>query len=381
MKLGLIFTNDWELFGDGSGDYYEVQHKPLEELLQVFKSYNAKLTIMAEVGQQLTFKKYSVDDQYFEKISSDWEMILKKSISMGNDVQFHFHPQWTKSSFDKNQNKWILDTSKWRLSDLTENEMYQNIKIGKEYLESLLNEVKSDYKCRIFRAGGFCIQPSTIPLKVLKENGIIADTSVIKGEFNSNLYDFRNAFSNLIPYYTSKEIEYLGKEEDGILEFPVYTFNSFNSKILKKYFPILNYLLFDGIKISNSFIDWNRNKDKIKNERYPSKNRYYKQHQNKNLKFYLNSILSKNYFHLDYDFLPPEIFIDKLKKIINQYKNTKYKDSVLPVLSIGHVKDIHNTDNINRILELITLEFKSDIEFWTMSDALEYWKNKANKEE
>ena len=52
MNLGLIITNDWEVFGDGSGDYFELQHKPLEALLKVVEEYGAKLTVMAEVGQQ-----------------------------------------------------------------------------------------------------------------------------------------------------------------------------------------------------------------------------------------------------------------------------------------------------------------------------------------
>jgi len=52
MKLALILTNDWELFGDGSGDYFEIQHKPLEELLDTVEDHGAKLTVMAEVGQQ-----------------------------------------------------------------------------------------------------------------------------------------------------------------------------------------------------------------------------------------------------------------------------------------------------------------------------------------
>ena len=44
MKIGLVLTNDWELFGDGSGDYYELQYKPLEDLLKILKEYEAKIT-------------------------------------------------------------------------------------------------------------------------------------------------------------------------------------------------------------------------------------------------------------------------------------------------------------------------------------------------
>ena len=67
MKIGLVFTNDWELFGDGSGDYFEVQHNPLKDLLKVFDKYNAKLSIMAETFQQLKHREHIESNLKFGK--------------------------------------------------------------------------------------------------------------------------------------------------------------------------------------------------------------------------------------------------------------------------------------------------------------------------
>jgi hypothetical protein len=44
MRLGLVLTNDWELYGDGSGDYFEVQERPLRSLLRAAEDYGAKIT-------------------------------------------------------------------------------------------------------------------------------------------------------------------------------------------------------------------------------------------------------------------------------------------------------------------------------------------------
>ena len=52
MRFRIILTNDWELFGNGRGDYFEIQHNPLKELMEVISVYDAKLTIFAEVAQQ-----------------------------------------------------------------------------------------------------------------------------------------------------------------------------------------------------------------------------------------------------------------------------------------------------------------------------------------
>ena len=59
MKIGLVFINDWELFGDGSGDYFKIQHQPLLELLDTVELHGARLTVMAEVAQQWAYRNLS----------------------------------------------------------------------------------------------------------------------------------------------------------------------------------------------------------------------------------------------------------------------------------------------------------------------------------
>jgi len=77
MKLGLIISNDWELFGDGSGDYFEVQHRPLEALLQTVEDHGAKLTVMAEVAQQWAHQRISPHAPWAREVVEAWESILR----------------------------------------------------------------------------------------------------------------------------------------------------------------------------------------------------------------------------------------------------------------------------------------------------------------
>ena len=64
----------------------------------------------------------------------------------------------------------------------------------------------NNYECVLFRAGALCIQPSEIPIEKMRKVGLIADSSVTQGEYSEKFYDFREAPSNIIPWYSTKDI-------------------------------------------------------------------------------------------------------------------------------------------------------------------------------
>ena len=62
-------------------------------------------------------------------------------------------------------------------------------------------------------------------------------------------------------------------------------------------------------------------------------------------------------------------------------KNLKEKDITIPIVALGHIKNIHNCDNINRILDKINKELKDNIIYWTLSDSIKYWINHLKNHE
>ena len=174
MKLALILTNDWELFGDGSGDYFEVQQKPLLEFLDLADAYSAKITLMAEVMQQFAHKEHG-----FSEIAQAWEQAVLRTISAGSDVQLHIHPQWLDSI--RTPESWVLNYDNWVLGKLEPEIIYKLLSDGKNYLENIIRSVKPDYNCNIFRAGAYCIEPSKNVVEILTKLNFKVDTSVTKG--------------------------------------------------------------------------------------------------------------------------------------------------------------------------------------------------------
>jgi hypothetical protein len=382
MKIALVLTNDWELFGDGSGDYYDVQHKPLQELLSILDTYNAKITLMTEVLQQFYHKEAGKSKPWAKEIADSWESILIETIKQNHDVQLHLHPQWVNSKPD--EKKWLLDMSKWKLSSFNTDTINSLLRDGKEYLEQLIKPIRPDYSCVAFRAGGYGIQPENEIVGILKSNGFIADTTVSKNLFSPDMYNFRNAPSNVIPWFTDNgNLCTKGTKETGLLELPIYSLKKYHSLILKKLSPKLYFSHSFDAEISDEELTWMKERDKIKSVRYPVQNRYYKKSQKKGLKFYLNALLSENTFQLDYDYMPASVFLKVIEGILRDKNLAKYteKGITIPVIASGHVKDMHSAENVELILKGIEKNFNGEVGSWTLTEAANYWIEKNNTEQ
>lgn len=374
MKLGIIFTNDWELFGDGSGDYFEIQHKPLLNFLNVFDNHGAKLTIMAETFQQWKHKELGEYNDNAENIARAWEGILKETVKRGHDVQLHLHPQWQDAKFQ--DGNWKLNLEKTKLMALNTDEIEDVFQKGKEYLEELLQSISSKYKCIAFRAGGYCIEPAEVAIRTMKKNGIICDTSVTKDLYSKGFYDFRDAPSKIIPWFTDdKSVCNIGNQNNGILEMPIYSDIGIASPVLNKFFPKIYHFLKLGIKIPYEELNWQKNREEIRNKRYPLHKRYYKTKEQKSLGWYFSKLISKNSIQLNYDLLPATVFVQYLENIFKDpnLKTFRDKDITIPVVALGHMKDIHDDENIKWILSIINSQLNGKIIYWTLRDAVDYW--------
>ena len=374
MNIALVLTNDWELFGDGSGDYFSLQHEPLENLLGLMDNFNAKITIMAETGQQRAMLELADKYDELKKISRAWEEVLKEVISKNSDVQLHYHPQWNNAKYQGGE--WHLDMDNWALSSLKPEEICNVFNREKAYLEKLLREVNPLYQCQVFRAGAYCIQPAKEAIKCMKKQGFICDTSVTKGYVSEGFYNFKNAYSNIIPWHTNSDcVSESGGKSEGVLELPIYSETGPDSQALKKYLPGLYYKMKFGVSPDKSELEWANERDRVKSRKYPASRRFYKKNQKKNLNFYRKAILSNNAIQLDYDYLPATVFVKMLKNILNskQLANYRRNNITIPVVASGHVKDMHNTDNLKRIFELIEKELPGEVAYWTISEAVSYW--------
>ena len=108
-ELNLLLHDDWEIYGDGTGDPETLMFEPAKRILDICDRYGAKYTFYAEIGQQLHM--LNAPEKRWNQYASTWESVLKDAIQRGHDVQLHFHPQWIGAELKNGI--WHLDHSKW----------------------------------------------------------------------------------------------------------------------------------------------------------------------------------------------------------------------------------------------------------------------------
>jgi hypothetical protein len=375
MKLGLILSNDWELFGDGSGDYFEVQHKPLEDLLEVFAKYGAKLTVMAEVGQQWAHMRIADRKPWARTIVEAWESLLQETIKRKHDVQLHIHPQWLEAEYKNN--KWHVNLDNWAISSLPAEATAKIFKEGKLYLESFLKPVEVAYECIAFRAGAYCIQPSKVVIRDLLNGGFVCDTSVTKGMYNRGFFDYRDAYSNVLPWFVHDgDVNYQNDTDGELLEIPIHSYKTMDFPILRLISPKLYYLISSGAWLGHRDEQWLLERRKMEFQRYPIGDRpFMTARRMTSLRWLWRKIVASAWMQLDYDVLPPKVFARRMQKIFEDKSTRQYQneDIIVPVMASGHVKRIHNPSNIDHILDEVESRLGDKVLFWTLHEAVSYW--------
>lgn len=221
--LKAIFTLDYEIHGNGTGNPYILMVEPTDRLLQQFDTYGAKLTIMADIGEILKFKQFAeeqgCDDYNYEAIARQ----LRDAIRRGHDVQLHIHSSYFNAYYENGH--WLQDWSEYDFARLNWDRMNEMVRRGKDFLETLLRPVDPNYRCNVFRAANWSVCPSKNVIKALLNNGITIDTSVFKygrreGRVN---FDYTAAFSPLVPWLAD-ENDICNRSDTGELwEFPIYS--------------------------------------------------------------------------------------------------------------------------------------------------------------
>lgn len=220
--LKALFTLDYEIHGNGDGCPYALMVEPTERMLRQFDQYGAKLTILADVAEILKFKEYSKangqDDFHYAAITDQ----LRDAIRRGHDVQLHIHSSYFNARCEGG--RWAQDWSEYNFAGLKPERLREVVRMGRNYLESLLRPMNPKYRCNVFRAANWSVSPSANVVRALVEEGFVIDTSVFKYGRREGLvnFDYTNAFSSLMPWPARAEDICEADADSKLFEFPIY---------------------------------------------------------------------------------------------------------------------------------------------------------------
>ena len=246
----ILITLDYELFFGKSGTIEKTIIEPTEKLLLILDKFNIKASFFVDSGYILKLKEYM---KSFHVLKKDYDLIIQqiqKLSKEGHDIQLHIHPHWEDTFFDGN--KWVFNTSRYKLSNFHKNDVDD---IVRGY--SIILEEITDIKPTVFRAGGWCIQPFD-KINALKKYGISIDSTVYYNGKNTTpekSFDFSNS-PNKNNWRFSHDP--LVEDENGdFLEIPISSVSVAPLFYLKficiKFFGGYNHkAIGDGFAISNS---------------------------------------------------------------------------------------------------------------------------------
>jgi hypothetical protein len=199
-RIDLVLSDDWELFGDGSGDMRKVQFDNLRTLTGIYEEHGLHGSFNAEVMQQLYHLSEGQKQPRLLDLANEWSELLRRTFANGHDVQLHLHPQWHEARYT--DGRWVLP-SDWMLGNHPPTRIRQMLQQGKHYLEQLLQTVDANYRCVAFRAGAWALAPSPLTIPALIDAGIFVDTSIAPGMVKTGDVDvdYTMVPRQVLPYY------------------------------------------------------------------------------------------------------------------------------------------------------------------------------------
>lgn len=377
MSIAIVLSNDWELYGDGSGDYETLQGRPLAAMLDVLDRAGAKLTVMAEIGQQWAHRALGQTEPWARHVAEAWDAALRDTVARGHDVQLHWHPQWLDARHV--DGGWRLDMTRWAVSRVEAGLRLAMLKRGKADLEALLRPVREDYACVAFRAGAYCIQPSGGVVEALIAAGFRGDTSVTKDRVAAGFFDFRDAPSHLVPWRIGREVTQASEDRDRPVELPIAAVRAHASAGLRRVLPpAAYYKAAFGADVPQVELDWiERNRDAVTraNEArrgaatpvppLPSTT-------TSRWSRLTSKLFARETVQLDYDFLPATALVAGIRRAVAA-SGARRDDRPLPIVLSGHTKTMRDTDNLARTVDAARREFGGDAQFWNLRDAVAAW--------
>lgn len=212
--IDLIFTFDYELYGNGQGNLKDLVYDPTQKLFLLFNEYNCCFVNFVEVLELKKIKEYC-SDPFIDKVEEQVKEIHKKK----HEIALHIHPQWDNANYVNGN--WQLNYEKYNLCNLPEEEVGRIIMSSIEHLSNIIDD--SSFRPVSFRAGNWLLQPTRAVSKSLYANGIIIDSSVFKGgrQHQYNL-DYRKSLSNGFYWSFFDDVNILDPK-GKLIEFPIYT--------------------------------------------------------------------------------------------------------------------------------------------------------------
>ena len=359
--IHLALVDDWELSGNGSGDVRRLQFEPLRRLVNIYNRLGIRGSFNAEVMQQLTFRQHENEHAELKTWANEWDDIVRETFRQGHDIQLHIHPQWQNAQYI--DGRWNL-TSDWSILNYSREAALQMLLRGKEYLEKLLREVDSSYRCVSFRSGAWCIAPSPHMLELLASLGIVFDMSIVAGvrfDTRNIKLDYTTCEEDFLPYYpVMTDARRVSNKPEPIVCVPTNCFYASRKQVLLHHLEKVGSKVKQKISPQAPTSNNGRSVEAYGHEWAQTDAGPVKQIYRKGIVPYLKGKHTiSDLAQLDYS-----LMMEMLSSIRKRARASGLTD--VPVVLENHTKDLQNFSDLERFLE--NAAGSADIKFVTLTE-------------
>lgn len=313
--IELIFTIDYEIYGNGTGSLNDLVYEPARRLKNLFQEYNARFVAFVEVAELEKIEAHGTDPA-IDRVKQQIRDFHRDDF----EIALHLHPQWSNARYETGG--WALDLSEYNLCTLPKTRIAEIVRSSLAYLRHVVDQPALIPLS--FRAGNWLFQPTQTAAAVLAENGIRIDSSVFKGGFQRNqCLDYRRALKNGYYWPFSRDVNHADPTGPWI-EMPIHT----------DMVPIWKMRTSKRMAFTNQF---------------GIADRTTRQRLTRTFDF-LRFLYPRK---LDFCRMTLDELTSTMDKLIRQDRGDP--ESYRPVVAIGHTKDLNDFDTVDALLSLLTM--------------------------
>jgi hypothetical protein len=307
-----IFTIDYEIYGNGAGSLKDLVYEPTAELIRLFEERDHRFACFVEA---LEFQKIrqAHTDTHIEAVCEQ----IQKMYRAGFEIALHLHPQWMNARHEGM--RWLLDYSEYNLCVLPERRIREIVEAGISFLREAVQD--PGFNPVSFRAGNWLFQPSHLAASILSDFGLKIDSSVFKGGVQrKHQLDYRRSLRNPSYWQFTRDVN-IPDAGGSMWEIPIYA----------EMVPIWRMFTKKRVSLQKAAPRPGSRLEKLSRVRD----------------------LLRFKFPLKFDFC--RMTLEELIGITNRVLARHERDphSFLPMVAIGHSKDLNDFETVRRFLDYL----------------------------
>jgi len=309
-----IFTIDYEIYGNGTGDLRDLVYEPALRLRDLFQRKGVRFVNFVEPLEFSKIEKAGVD-----ATSAKVREQIRELHQEGHEIALHLHPQWANARWLGDS--WLLDYAEYNLCTLPTDRIAAIVDEALAWLRDVVGD--SSFSPVSFRAGNWLFQPTSRAAKVLSQRGIHIDSSVFKGgRISAHGLDYRRAIPLGWTWRFQDEVTSPDRKGE-FLEIPIHT----------EMVPSWTLLTPKRVGLQNK-----ARSSRTSNQKRPSLWTRVRDH----LRFR---------YPLKFDFC--RMTLGEMTTMLNRVlrEDERTPDMLKPIVSIGHTKDLVDLTTVEHFLD------------------------------